>query len=289
MSPRVLYPRFGETAGKASGVDWLFGLDEADPWVKTYVVVHCPRTTICLGGYSLSPYSWRANSNVVRYQLHPSALGVVRLYRLSDRSQVFHASYVLQVVSKRVDQALVPMRNFIVGSAGLQTRRLSPDDVSEPKQDELAIRPSPPAKTPGLSAPLDAQKLSGRVSLLRSPARDSSAEKAPYMRRSSRADAPTSIELANQSTLVDSLAPHDNSEQLKQDPTPVPFPQAPSVPTITTTAPLYQDCPRIDLVALVREKQKAKMLQRKKLSALPSPKEPQCRVILQDSSSKKTR
>jgi hypothetical protein len=35
--PRALYPRFGETAGKMSGVDWLFGLDETDPWVKTYV------------------------------------------------------------------------------------------------------------------------------------------------------------------------------------------------------------------------------------------------------------
>ena len=44
MSPRTLYPRFGEAAGKVSGVDWLFALDEADPWVKTYVVSHRPST-----------------------------------------------------------------------------------------------------------------------------------------------------------------------------------------------------------------------------------------------------
>jgi len=38
VSPRALYPQFGETVGKVSGVDWLFGLDETDPWVKTYVI-----------------------------------------------------------------------------------------------------------------------------------------------------------------------------------------------------------------------------------------------------------
>ena len=71
MSPRSLYPRFKETVGKVSGVDWLFGLDEADPWVKTYVVIYRPRTIIRSGVYSPCPCSWRANSNVVRYQLRP--------------------------------------------------------------------------------------------------------------------------------------------------------------------------------------------------------------------------
>ena len=45
VPPRALCLQFGETSGKVSGVDWLFGLDEVDPWVKTYVI-HCPRTTI---------------------------------------------------------------------------------------------------------------------------------------------------------------------------------------------------------------------------------------------------
>ena len=70
VSPRVLYPRFGETVGKVSRVDWLFGLDEEDPWVKTYVVVHRLRTTSRLAVYFLL-YSWRANSNVVRYRPRP--------------------------------------------------------------------------------------------------------------------------------------------------------------------------------------------------------------------------
>ena len=67
ISPRALYQRFGETVGKVSGVDWLFGLDETDPWVKTYVFVHSPRT-IARSVYLL-PHSWRANSNVVRNRL----------------------------------------------------------------------------------------------------------------------------------------------------------------------------------------------------------------------------
>ena len=48
MSSRALYPRSGEMAGKVSDVGWLFGLDEADPWVKTYVVVHHPHVTAYL-------------------------------------------------------------------------------------------------------------------------------------------------------------------------------------------------------------------------------------------------
>ena len=64
ISPRALYPGFGEAVGKVSGVDWLFGLDEADPWVKTYVGVHHP-SFIQLFMFFLS---WRANSTVVRHQ-----------------------------------------------------------------------------------------------------------------------------------------------------------------------------------------------------------------------------
>ena len=69
--PRALYPRFGETVGKVPGVDWLFALDETDPWVKTYVALHSPYTIIRLAVYFL-PHSWQANSNVVRYLLRPS-------------------------------------------------------------------------------------------------------------------------------------------------------------------------------------------------------------------------
>ena len=284
MSPRSLYPRFGETVGKVSGVDWLFGLDEADPWVKTYVVIHHHYSFKCI--YSLCLCSWRANSNVVRYQLRPVGKRGDRCG--SDRSQVFHASYVLQVVSKRVNQTLVPTKNFVIGSAGLQARHLLPGDFSESGRDGFTIRSPLPAKVPGLPSPLDAEKYSCQVSPLRSPTRDSRIEKSPYMRGSSRTNASSSIRLADQSTLVDPLAPHDNLEQPEQDRTHAPLPQIPLVPTVAA-APPSQDCPRIDLVALVREKRKAKKLQQMKLPVSPSPKRPFRRVIPQDSSSKKTR
>jgi len=64
--PRALYPRFGEAVGKVAGVDWLFALEETDPWVKTYVILHNTYATVCLTVYFL-PHSWQANSNVVRY------------------------------------------------------------------------------------------------------------------------------------------------------------------------------------------------------------------------------
>lgn len=48
MPSRALRPQFGETAGRVSGVDWLFGLDEADPWVKTYVIAHLPKPPFIL-------------------------------------------------------------------------------------------------------------------------------------------------------------------------------------------------------------------------------------------------
>ena len=43
---RTLHPRFGETVGRVSGVDWLFALDEIDPWVKTYVIFHGLHTVV---------------------------------------------------------------------------------------------------------------------------------------------------------------------------------------------------------------------------------------------------
>ena len=42
ISPRALYPRFGVAVGEVSGVDWLFGLDESDPWVKMRVIIRHP-------------------------------------------------------------------------------------------------------------------------------------------------------------------------------------------------------------------------------------------------------
>ena len=103
---------------------------------------------------------------------------------------------------------------------------------------------------------------------------------------------PPSIDLAMQSTLVDSLvdslAPHNNSEPLKPE-TSVPFSQIPLAPTTAATASLCQDCPRIDLVALVREKQKVKKLQKKKLSAPTLQKGQRRRVVPQDSSHEKSR
>ena len=206
--------------------------------------------------------------------------------RLSDCSQVFHASYVLQVVSKRVGKELVPIRNFVIGSASLQTGRLSPNNLSEPPRDEPTVRLPTPVLAAHLSVPFDARKPPDRVSPLKTPMRDAKVKKSPYMRRSSRINVPPLTGLAEQSTLVDCLAPHDNLEQLKRDNTPVPSPQIPLLPTTTTTAPFCRDCPRIDLVALVREKQKATKLRKKKLSV---PKEPRRRAIPNDMDPKKSR
>lgn len=63
VSPRALHVRFGEAVGKVPGVDWLFGLEESDPWVKTHVIIRPPIG--CLAIHIL-PFSWRANSNAVR-------------------------------------------------------------------------------------------------------------------------------------------------------------------------------------------------------------------------------
>jgi hypothetical protein len=60
-------------------------------------------------------------------------------------------------------------------------------------------------------------------------------------------------------------------------------------PAAATTAPLFHDCPRIDLVTLVREKEKAKKRQKKKLTAPLLQKERRRRVIPRDASYEKFR
>lgn len=178
------------------------------------------------------------------------------------------------------------MRNFIIGSAGFQTQRFSRNNLSGPPRNEFTVRSTSPAKVTDPSAPLDAPKISGRMSLLKSPLRDSRVEQSPYARRK---NTPPSIDLAKQSILVDSLAPHDNSERTKQCSTSVPLPQVPLAPAAAATVPLCQDCPWIDLVTLVREKQKVKKLQKKKLTVLPLQKERHRRVIRHDSNYEKFR
>ena len=170
------------------------------------------------------------------------------------------------------------MRNFVIGSADLRTQCFP---LSEPRHDEFPVRPSPPAKVTGSSVPLGTPKISSRVSPLRPPLRDFRLGRLPQARGT---NAPPSIDPAKQSTLVASLVPHDES---KQPNTSVPFSQTPLM--AATAVPLCQDCPRIDLVAFVREKQKAKKLQKKKLSAPPLQKEQRRRVIPQDSSYEKFR
>ena len=101
---------------------------------------------------------------------------------------------------------------------------------------------------------------------------------------------PPSVGQAKRSTLVDFVEPHDNSEQQKQDRTSVSFSPLPLFPTTTgTTVPLCQDCPRIDLVALVREKQKTRKIRKKKLSVVLLQKEQYRRVIPEDLNSEKSR
>jgi len=178
------------------------------------------------------------------------------------------------------------MRNFIIGSVGPQTQLFPLHSFSEQPRGESIVGVSPPAKVTRLSAPLDAPKISGQVSPPRSSLRDSRVEQSPYALRKNTSP---SIELAKQSILVDSLSSHDNLERTKQNSPSVPPPQTPSAPTAATTVPRYQDCPRIDLVTLVREKQKAKKLQKKKPTA-PSPqKERRRRVIPQGSNYEKSR
>ena len=85
-----------------------------------------------------------------------------------------------------------------------------------------------------------------------------------YMRRSSRITTPPPpICLAEQSTLVDPLVSHDNSEHPKQDRVSIPFPHIPLLPATVTTAPPGQDRPRIDIFVLVQEKRKARRFQQR--------------------------
>ena len=181
------------------------------------------------------------------------------------------------------------MRNFIIGCPALQTRRFSPDDLSELRRGESTVRPSPPAKITDLSASINAPKISGRVSLLGSPTHGSRVEKSPYTRRSARTTTPPSIDLAKQSTLVDSLALHDNSKRPEQDNTSALFSQIPLAPAAAAAVPPRKDCPRIDLIALVREKQKAKKLPKKKPFTPPLQNERRRRVVSQDSRYEKLR
>jgi len=174
------------------------------------------------------------------------------------------------------------MRNYIVGGAGPQPL----NSLSEQPRGESTVGISPPANVTGLSAPLNAPKISGHVSLPRSPPRDSRVEQSLYALRK---NAPPSVDPAKQSILVDSLTPHDNSERTKQNSPSVSPSQIPSAPTAATTVPRYQDCPRIDLVTLVREKQRAKKLQKKKLTAPPPQKERRRRVAPQGSGYEKSR
>jgi hypothetical protein len=171
------------------------------------------------------------------------------------------------------------MRNFIIGGVGLQTRSFSIDGLLEPRLEEVIVRSPPPTKATDFLSPLDTRKPSSRIGPPRSPTRDSRVGKSPYMRRSSGIKMPPSIYLAQQSTLVDSLALHDSLEQPKQDPTSVPVPPIPPALMVDTAVPLFQDCPWIDLVALVREKQKAKKLQKNKPPSSRPPKKLHRRVV----------
>ena len=181
------------------------------------------------------------------------------------------------------------MKNFIIGSPGLQTRSFPPSNLSEPWHDELTLKSPPPPNATDLPAPPDALKLSDQISPPRSPAPDSRSEKPLYARVSTRINAPLSAEPARRKTPIGSVAPHDRSERQRQDRASIPFSPIPLAPAAATAVPLFQECPRIDLVALVREKHKARKLQKQKLSVALLQKEKYRRVIPRDSSSEKFR
>ena len=135
-------------------------------------------------------------------------------------------------MSKQVDQTLVPMRNFIIGSAGPQTRLFPLNGLSEQPRGEFTVGTSSPAKAACLSTPLDTPKISGQVSPPRPPLRDSRVKQSP---RALRKNTSPSIELAKQSILVDSLIPHEDSERTKHNSASVPPSQIPSAPATATT------------------------------------------------------
>ena len=185
---------------------------------------------------------------------------------------MFHASYVLQVISRQIDQTLVPVRDFVI-CGGLKTQRLPLHNLSEPSRDGLA----PLAKAADIPVPLDPQKLSVQASP-RPPTRNSRIEKSLNTHESATNNALPSIGLAQQSTLVDSLAPHNTYEQLKQERTSVPPSQTSLVPAAASVVSLSQDCPLIDLLALVREQKKFKKVQKKKPLVLLRQEKPLRRV-----------
>lgn len=93
-------------------------------------------------------------------------------------------------------------------------------------------------------------------------------EKLPDVDRSSpTANHPPSIDLAQESTLIDSLPAHDTSGQPKPDRTSVPRSPVSPFQKAPSTVLLPENCPRIDLIALVREKQKTKKVPKQKLLA----------------------
>lgn len=163
-------------------------------------------------------------------------------------------------------------------SANFGKRHLSLDISSEPLDDRLAVRTPPSAKVADLPVPLDSQKLSGQFSPLKSPTHSSRIEKLPNVPRSTTTNIPPPIGLARQSTLVDSLAPQDTSEKPNQDCISAPPSQPSLFPTAASTVSPLKDCPRIDLIALVREKQKTKKVQKKKPSVFLLREDPHRRV-----------
>ena len=168
------------------------------------------------------------------------------------------------------------MRNFIIGSAGLRPQRSCPANVSEPRREEYIVRSPPSAKVAGFSVPLNAKKISDPASPLKSPLHDSGFGQSSHAWQK---NTPLSADLAKHNTPIESLAPRDDSHRQKLDGTLDPISHIPLAPT--PTLPCH-DCPRIDLVALVREKQKAKKFQKKKLPAPTLRKEQRRRVISRD-------
>jgi len=178
------------------------------------------------------------------------------------------------------------MRNFIVGSASPQTQLFLLNSLLEQPRSESTVGSPPSAKIIGVSAPPNAPKITDQVFPPRSSLRDSRVGRSLYVLRKKT---PPSIDLATQKILVDPLTPHDNSERTKQNIPSVPPSQLPSAPAAATSVPRYRDCPRIDLVTLVRENQMAKKLQKKKLTAPPPQKERRRCVIPQGSGYEKSR
>ena len=164
------------------------------------------------------------------------------------------------------------MRDFVIGSS-IRTRSLSFGSLSEPLRDRFTVIASPPAKAANSSVPLASRKLSSQISPPRSPTRSSRIGKSPNMGRSPTTNN-LSIGPAQQNILVDSSAPQNTSEQPKHDSISVPPSRAFLFPTAASTVSFSDDCPRIDLIALVRDRQKAKKVQKKKPSGFLLREEP---------------